>query len=389
MSGKLVEHRIPLSEPDLSGNELAYLRECVESNWVSSAGPFVNKFEQSFSALHDGAAAVAMVSGTAALHIALLVAGIRPGQEVLVSTLSFIAPANAIRYVGAHPVFVDADEATWQMDIGLVEKFLRDGCELRAGGLVNKSSGREVAALLPVHILGHPVDMAAISKLGREFGLKIVEDATESLGATCAGTRVGMIGDVGSFSFNGNKLLTTGGGGMVLTSNPEMADMARYLSSQAKDDPIESRHGQIGYNYRMTNIAAALGEAQLEGFEGRLKKKKKIAERYQTAFDEIDGVSFMPSADWAGHAYWLSSVRVEKRGRAEREALRGYFAEAGVEVRPLWQPLHLSAAHCGAETLGGELAEGLQDEILCLPSSVTLSDENQDRVVSLMSGFFA
>jgi perosamine synthetase len=237
---------IPLSVPEINGNEWEYVKECLDSNWVSSAGPFVERFEQMVADYVGTQHAVATVNGTAALHLALLVAGVQPDDEVLVPALTFIAPANAVRYAGAWPVFIDAEPAYWQMDAEKVMNFLEHRCAWANGELRNKNTGRRVRGILPVHILGHPCDMDPIVDLARKFRLVVIEDATESLGALYKERMVGHLGDVACFSFNGNKVITTGGGGMIVTDNEAWAERARYLSTQAKDNPVEYIHNEIG-----------------------------------------------------------------------------------------------------------------------------------------------
>ncbi len=256
---------IPLCVPEIGGNEWAYVKECLDTGWVSSVGLFVDRFERQLADFVGAKFAVATVNGTAALHIALLVAGVRPDDEVLVSTLTFIAPANAIRYAGAWPVFIDAEPRYWQMDPEQVENFIERNCRWAEGILVNRTTGRRVSAVVAVHILGHPVDLDPIVAVCRKYGLAIIEDATESLGARYKGRMVGTLGDIACFSFNGNKLITTGGGGMIVTDNADWARKAKYLTTQAKDDPLEYIHNEIGYNYRLTNLQAAMGCARWNG----------------------------------------------------------------------------------------------------------------------------
>jgi perosamine synthetase len=377
--------RIPLCVPELQGNEWAYVKECLDTNWVSSVGPFVDRFEEDFAATLGMPHAVATVNGTAALHVALLVAGVRPDDEVLMPSLSFIAPANAVRYASAWPVFIDAEPATWQIDPQRLGEYLKHHCRRSGGMLVSRTSGRRVAAILPVHLLGHPVDMAAIRALAKEYGLPVVEDAAESLGARYDGQPVGTLGDIACFSFNGNKLMTTGGGGMIVTANPEWAERARYLSTTAKDDAVEGIHASVGYNYRLTNLQAALGCAQLERLPPLLAAKRRIAGRYESALASLPRVTAMPEADWAESAYWLYTIRVAgAEGRPDRRALRERLAQAGIETRLFWQPLHQSPAHRVNQVIGGAVAELLHAEMLSLPCSAGLSDDDQDRVIAAL-----
>ena len=373
---------IPLSVPELHGNELAYLRACIETGWVSSAGPFVDRFEASVAAAVGATHAVATASGTAALHTALLVAGVVPDDEVLVSALTFIAPANAIRYAGAWPVFIDAEPRHGQMDTGTALEFL-GRCLRRDGGLVNPATGRRVRALLPVHILGHPVDLDPLLAAAREFGLRVVEDATESLGARYHGRPVGHLGDVACFSFNGNKLITTGGGGMLVSDDPELAARARYLTTQAKDDAIEYVHQAIGYNYRLTNIQAALGVAQMELLAEFLAAKLRIATTYGDELASIPGVGVMEEAPWAASAWWMYTIRIDERkyGMDSRSLMKALDAR-NIQTRPLWQPLHLSPAHAGAPRRDCPVAEAWNRTALSLPCSSGLTEIDQERVIA-------
>jgi len=384
------ERTIPLCVPEIGGDEWLYVKDCLDSGWVSSAGAFVDRFEAAFAARLDAGQAVAMVNGTAALHVALLVAGLRPGDEVLVPSLTFIAPANAVRYAGAWPVFVDAEPDTWQMDPSRVVDFLERQCEWFGGELRNRATGRRLGALLPVHVLGHSVNMAPVSAVAEKFGLPVIEDAAESLGATYRGRPVGRLGQIGCFSFNGNKLMTTGGGGMLVTDDPALAERARYLGTTAKDEPREGVHGAIGYNYRLTNLQAAMGCAQLDRLDHLLGAKRRIAARYGEGLAGLPGIGVMPEAEWAESAFWLYSIRVDEAaaGLGSRE-LRDRLARAGIEARCFWQPMHLSPAHAGAPCLGGAVAERLYREILSLPCSCGLTPDDQDRVIAAIKSALA
>ena len=378
---------VPLSVPEIRGNEWAYVKECLDTGWVSSAGAFVERFEREMARVSGADHAVATASGTAALHVALAVAGVRPDDEVLVSALTFIAPANAIRYLGAWPVFIDAEPAHWQMDGRRVRDFLADGCVLRDGALRNRETGRRIAAILPVHILGHPVDLDPILDLAREHGLPVVEDATESLGASCRGRPVGQLGDVACYSFNGNKLITTGGGGMLVTRHEAWARRARYLTTQAKDDVIEYVHHEVGYNYRLTNLQAAMGVAQLEGLADFLAAKRRIAERYTAALRDVPGLAPMREAEWARSAWWMYTVGVDEAvfGRDSRALMRALDAR-GIQTRPLWQPLHRSLAHAGSPVVSCPVADELNRVALSLPCSVGLPAADQERVIEALRG---
>lgn len=379
---------IPVCVPSIRGNEWKYIKECLDTNWVSSVGPFVDRFEQELAAYVGASHAVATVSGTAALHTALLVAGIQPDDEVLVSTLTFIAPANAVRYVGAWPIFIDAEPDYWQMDPEKVAAFLTYGCRWHNRELRNKITGRRVKAILPVHILGHPVDMDPILELAHKYGLAVIEDATESLGATYKGRRVGHLGDIACFSFNGNKIVTTGGGGMLVTDNEVWAERARYLTTQAKDDPVEYIHHEVGYNYRLSNLQAAMGCAQLEQLEAHVATKRQLADKYTQALHVVPGIQTMPEAPWAFSTYWLYTILVNKiEYGANARAVLAHLSEQGIQSRPLWQPMHLSAAHQGAYAVNCSVAERLNRDALSLPTSVGLTLQQLEVVVGQLVMF--
>jgi perosamine synthetase len=375
------EGYVPLSVPEIRGNEWKYVRECLDTGWVSSVGRFVERFEGAVAEAVGARHAVATVNGTAALHVALMLAGVEPGDEVLVSTLTFIAPVNAIRYVGAWPVFVDARESDWQMDPNRVAAFLHETCERRGELVVNRATGRRVRAILPVHILGHPVDMDPILGVAREFGLPVIEDSTEALGVRYRGRAVGRLGQIACFSFNGNKIITTGGGGMIVTDDDVWADRARYLTTQAKDDPVEYVHGAIGYNYRLTNVQAALGVAQMEQLDEYVEAKRHIAAAYDAALAGVSGITPLREPAGSFSTYWMYTVRVDaaRFGLDSRELLRR-LEESGVQTRPLWQPIHLSAPHRTEPPADCPVAETLHREGLSLPCSVGLSREDQETV---------
>ena len=374
---------IPLSAPVLRGNEWAYVKECLDTNWVSSAGPFVDRFEKMAADRVGVRNAVAVVNGTAALHLALVIAGVEHDDEVVMPALTFIAPANAVRYLGAWPVFVDVDPDYWQIDPQRFADFIDGECESRNGELRNRRTGRRVKAVLPVDILGHPCDLDPIAQLAHARGLVVVEDATEGLGALYKGEPIGRRADVSCLSFNGNKIVTSGGGGMIATDRTDWAARARYLSTQAKDDPVEYVHGSIGYNYRLTNIQAAVGVAQLEQLDGHVAAKRRNAIAYSDAFRGTAGISPMAEAPWATSTFWLYTVLVDPvRYGADSRALLGGLARNGIQSRPLWQPLNRSAALAGCLSMATPVADRIAASALSLPSSVDLSPADQARVIA-------
>jgi perosamine synthetase len=376
----------PLHVPEIRGNEWKYLKECLDTGWVSSVGPFVDRFEEELAAFVGTKFAVATVNGTAALHISLLLAGVAPDDEVLVSSLTFIAPANAIRYVGAWPVFIDAEPTYWQMDAEKVVDFLESKCEWRNKALHNRATGRRVKAILPVHILGHPVDLDPILEVARKYNLAVIEDATESLGAKYKGRMVGNIGKIACFSFNGNKIITTGGGGMIATNDEVWARRAKYLTTQAKTDPLEYVHGEIGYNYRLTNLLAAMGCAQMEQLPDYILVKRRIASAYSKSLANIAGITPMDEAAWAYSTFWLFTILVDPKmyGMDSRDLLQR-LSEANIQARPLWQPNHRSTVFANCGEYDCPVADQLNREALSLPCSVGITEEDLRRIVEVLA----
>lgn len=376
-----VKRFIPLSEPHLGGNEWVYVKECLDTNWVSSVGSFVERFESMVAAALESKFAVATVNGTAALHIALKLAGVAADDEVVVSDLTFIAPANAVRYLGAWPAFIDAEPRYWQMDPQKLRDFLHRECSYTGGLLKNRHTGRRVAAIVPVHILGHPCDMGPLLEEASRFGLPVVEDATESLGVRYGGRPAGSFGLLSCLSFNGNKILTTGGGGMIVTSDAELARRARYLTTQAKDDPVEFIHGEVGYNYRLTNVQAAIGVAQMERLPFHITNKRAIAEIYTNALNHLPGVQCPDQPIGTFSTFWLYTILVdEKITPLCSRSLMGNLEERRIQTRPLWQPMHLSPAHKKSYSTDCSVSERLYREALSLPCSVGITQTEQNYV---------
>lgn len=384
------EGTVPLCVPEIGGNEWKYIKDCLDTNWVSSAGPYVDRFESVVADFVGAKHAVATVNGTAAIHIALLIAGVQPDEEVLVPTLTFIAPANAILYSGAKPVFMDVEESHWQMDPNKVTDFLEKECEFQGDGLVNKGTGRRVRAIMPVHILGHPCDMDPILELAKKYNLVIVEDATESLGAKYDGRLIGKLGDVTCFSFNGNKIITTGGGGMVVTDRADFAERAKYLTTQAKDDPIEYVHDAVGYNYRLSNIQAAMGVAQVERLAEFIERKRMIAIHYDNAFFGMEEINILPTRPNTDPVYWLYTVLLSKDTTLEeRKTVVAKLNENGIGARPLWHTLHDLPPYAGCQAYQIEHAIRLYERGISLPSSVGLTESDQDRTIAILKGAVA
>lgn len=379
------ERFIPLSVPEIRGNEWNYVKNCLDTNWISSVGAYVDRFEEGIATYLGVDWAVAVVNGTAGLHIALLVSDVGPDQEVIVPALTFVSPVNAIRYCQAWPVFIDVQPHTWQLDVEQVIDFVEQEYKFRKGILMNRRTGRRLKALLPVHLLGHPVDMDPLRELAAKYDLVLIEDATESLGARYRGRTVGTLADAAVLSFNGNKLISTGGGGMIVTDNESLAERARYLTTQAKDDPLEYIHQEIGYNYRLTNVLAAIGVAQLEQIDTYIAAKQKIAARYTEKLADIPGLTLPASADWASSVFWLYTVLVEERqyGMDSRALLR-HLHQLGIQTRPLWHPIHTLKPyrHCQAHNI--QVADYLYERALSIPCSVGLTEADQDRVIDAL-----
>lgn len=366
---------IRLSEPSFDGNEVIYVNECLESGYVSSVGSFVDRFERDFAAWVGSTYAVACASGTAALHVALQVAGAGSGRLVAVPDFTFIASVNAVRYTGADVLLVDSEPRTWNMDTEL----LRDHVVRLA------AHGARIPDLVEVvHVLGHPADIEPLLELRSRFGIRIVEDAAESLGASwcdakTAGRQTGTVGDLGCYSFNGNKIITTGAGGMITTDDPEYAARAKHLTTQAKVPASSYLHDEVGYNYRLSNLSAALGVAQLERLSARIDAKRRIARRYA---EQLDGLplALPPRAQWADPTYWLYSVLLDAKG-PKPETVVARLSCGEVEARRVWRPIHQQPPYASSDRVHGGVADSLHDRGLSLPSSAQLTKEQQ-RVVS-------
>jgi perosamine synthetase len=331
---------INLSIPVLQGNELKYVKECISAGWIAE-GRYIGEFEKNICKYTGAEYGVACVNGTAGLHIALKLAGIRAGDEVIVPALTFISPVNTVKYLQGEPVFMDCDNYM-NLDPEKLEDFCRKECRITRSGLRNKISGRIIKAVIPVHIFGNPCDMAGIMRIAKKYNLKVIEDATESLGSYYTegiyrNKYTGTIGDFGVCSFNANKIITTGGGGMILSNNGKMAKKARYLINQAKDDSVKYIHNEIGYNFRLANLQAAVGVAQLENLDKIIRIKKRNYGLYKKELGGIDGLSLLAVPKGTSPNYWFYSLMVEKEKYGmDREKLMQKLKEKSIQVRPLW-----------------------------------------------------
>ncbi len=362
-----------LHEPVFNHNEWHYLKDCLDSTYVSSVGKYVDKFESGLVEFTGAKFVVAVVNGTAALHTALLLAAVETSDEVLMPALTFVATANAVAYCNAHPHFVDSGIDTLGVHPGRLREYLSTKAEMRNGICVNRQTGRKISALIAMHTFGHPADMEGLCKVCRDFNLILIEDAAESLGSFYHGRHTGVIGDIGILSFNGNKIITTGGGGAVLVNDPCLAKHAKHITTTAKiPHPWRYRHDQVGYNYRLPNINAALGCAQLETLGQRLDSKRALFNKYQLALDELDGVSLFEEPFGCKSNYWLQTIILENPEL--RNSVLEETNAAGYGTRPCWDLLNTLPHFMKNQTMNLEGAEFLAERIINLPSSSFLAD---------------
>ncbi|MEX1078664.1 MAG: LegC family aminotransferase [Homoserinimonas sp.] len=366
--------QVPLHIPDIGDAEKAFVADCLDSTFVSSVGPYVNRFESEIADYTGSRHAIAVSNGTSALQVALVLAGVEHGDEVIVPALSFVATANAVSHAGGHPFFVDSDPATMGMDVSALEyalrSFRREGTEI-----INPRSGRRVAAVIPMHTLGHPVDISALVALAESFGIPVVEDAAESLGSFIAGRHTGTFGRLGILSFNGNKIVTTGGGGMILTQDDEIARRAKHLTTTAKvAHAWEFDHDEIAWNYRMPNLNAAMGVAQLTKLEQFLVNKRELARRYAEAFATVPAFTFMTEPEGTSSNYWLCAVKLEAPSIELRNEVLQAATSDGLQCRPFWNLLNELRMYQSCDSGDLSAARALRDGVICLPSSPGILD---------------
>jgi len=366
---------VALHEPYFGGNEWAYLKECIDTGWVSSVGKFVDQFETKLSEFTGARYAVATVNGTAALHTCLKLVDVTAGDEILVPALTFVATANAISYCGAIPHFVDSEERTLGLDPCKLADYLAEIADIRVDGCFNRRSGRRIKAVIPMHTFGHPVDLAPLAELCARYKLELIEDAAESLGSYYNGRHTGNWGMMSALSFNGNKIVTTGGGGAILTNDESLAKLAKHVTTTAKmPHRWEFNHDMIGYNYRLPNINAALGCAQLEQLPVFLEKKRALAQRYKEAFKAVNGISFFTEPDFAVSNYWLNVLLLDEDNAAERDALLEATNSQGVMTRPAWTLMHKLPMYSSCPRMDVSVAESLERRIVNIPSSVAMGE---------------
>ena len=370
-------NRLFLSPPHMSGKELPLVEEVFRSNWIAPLGPMVDAFEHEFAARIGIGHAAAVASGTAALHLALILLDVSPGDEVICPSFTFCASANPIVYLGAEPVFIDSEPQSWNMDPEIFAHELR-----RAA-----SRGKLPRAVIVVHLYGQCADMDEIQRVCGEYGIPVVEDAAEALGATYKNISAGTLGRMGVFSFNGNKIITTSGGGMLVSDDPALINKTRFYATQARDDAPHYEHSIIGYNYRMSNLLAAVGRGQLTMLDMKVERKRGIFRLYHELLSEVPGIEFMPEPSWSGSTRWLTciTVRPELFG-ANREDLRLRLEEYNIESRPLWKPMHLQPVFRYRRMVGGNVCESLFANGLCLPSGTGMTDDDVRFVSGVIAG---
>lgn len=369
-----MKDRIFLSSPHMSdeGYEMEYIKEAFETNWIAPLGENVDKFEKEFAEKVGSKTAAALSSGTAAIHLALKAAGVEEGDIVFCPTLTFSATANPIIYQNASPVFIDSDYETWNM----CPKALEEAFEKYP----------EVKAVIVVHLYGLSADMDRIMEICRKHNVVVIEDAAESLGTYCKGKHTGTFGDYGIFSFNGNKIITTSGGGMLVSNNEERIDKARFWATQSRDQARHYQHSELGFNYRMSNIVAGIGRGQLKILDQRVEKKRYIFEFYKRELGSLEGIEFMPSNKWDKPNYWLSSLTL--RGIVRPVDLMDVLEEGNIESRPVWKPMHLQPYFERYDFIGEGVSEELFENGVCLPSDTKMTNKDLDRVVKTIKGLW-
>lgn len=368
--------RIYLSPPHLGSLEQHFVAEAFDSNWIAPVGPQVDAFEQEFVVAVAASHAVALNSGTAALHLALLDCGVGSGDEVLVSTFTFSASVNPIRYLGGVPVFVDSERQSWNMDPDLLAEVV----EARV------RKGRVPKALVLVHLYGQSANLQPILDICEPYGIALLEDAAEALGSTYQGRSVGTFGRAGFFSFNGNKIITTSGGGMLVTEDGVLAERVRKRATQARDPAPHYEHSEIGYNYRLSNVLAAIGRGQLRVLDERVSARRRNFDFYSNALGGLPGIEFMPEAPWGRHTRWLTTLTIDpERFGADREAVRHALEAENIDARPVWKPMHRQPIFREFDVIGGNVADDLFQRGLCLPSGSNLSEVDLERVVSVVT----
>lgn len=375
-----INQPILLSTPHIGDQELEFVKEAFATNWIAPVGPHVDAFEQEFCQITGASHAAAVSSGTAALHLALQLVGVTRGDEVFCSTLTFAATANPITYLGAKPVFIDSDRLSWNMNPDLLQEALQKRAYF----------GKLPKAVIVVHLYGQSADIEPILELCNQYNIPLIEDAAEALGATYKGLTPGTFGRFGIYSFNGNKIITTSGGGMLVSHHDQLIAKAKFLATQARDSAPHYQHSEIGYNYRLSNILAGIGRGQLQVLNTRVAARRRNFEIYQSALGNIPGIEFMPEANFGRSTRWLTALTITPEAfGADREYIRLQLAQQQIEARPVWKPLHLQPVFSECECIGGEVSEYLFLHGLCLPSGSNLTDEDLTRVINAITAIYS
>ena len=364
--------RIYLSPPDIGKQEQLFVQEAFDTNWIAPLGPNVNAFEEEFCDAVGAPHAGALCSGTAGLHLAMILSGIQPGDTVMVSTLTFIASVNPILYCGAKPIFIDSEEDSWNLDPKLLEEALEK---------LSKENALPKALVL-VHLYGQSADIDPIMELCAHYNITVIEDAAEALGATYKERSPGTFGRFGIYSFNGNKIITTSGGGMLVGKTQEDIEQARKLATQARDNAPHYQHSEVGFNYRLSNICAGVGRGQLMSLEDKVNKRRQNFDNYVNALGDLPGVTFAPEASWGRHTRWLTCLTIDPtQANTDRETIREHLTALNIEARPVWKPMHMQPLFEGVPCFGGKVSEKLFEQGICLPSGSSLTEEEQSRVI--------
>lgn len=379
---------IPLSTPNLSGNELHYVRECIRTGWISSAGSFVNQFEDQVADFTNTNHAIACMNGTVGLQTALNILGVKKDNIILTTNLTFVATINAISYTGAEPILFDINKLTWQIDLDLVEEWIIENTTLKEDqgklGSFTKKTNKRIAAIIPVHVLGGLVDMEKLLNISRKHHIPIVEDSTEALGSNFRGKSAGSFGKIGVFSFNGNKIISTGGGGMLVTDDFDLGKKAKHITTTAKTDPLDYFHDEIAYNYRLVNILAAIGVAQMEQLSIILEKKKLIDHNYRSQLNELNNIIFQGHIEGSEPNCWLFTFRTSNMRK-----LLDHLNFNGIQSRPFWTPMNRLPMYSTLEYITTEDVTGkIFSECISIPSSSSLTEGQQDEVISTIKKFF-
>lgn len=367
--------KIWLSSPHMGANEEVYVKNAFETNWIAPLGPYVDGFEKALADFNRVKSVAALSSGTAAIHLALVILGVKPGDEVICQSFTFSASANPILYQGAIPVFVDSEPDTWNMSPYFLKMAIEDGI----------ARGKKPKAIIPVHLYGMPANMQQILAIAVNYGIPVVEDAAEALGSAINGKPCGSFGDIGILSFNGNKIITTSSGGALLSDDDEIVKKARFLSTQARDNAPHYQHSSVGYNYRMSNVCAAIGQGQMEVLPDRVKQRRNNYHQYYHSLAGMPGISFLKEPDGFFSNRWLTTILVEQNEFGfSREDIRLALERLNIESRPLWKPMHLQPVFAGTRFFGSNVSEQLFNKGLCLPSGSNLSTEDVNKVISVV-----